>query len=110
MEFINFRSPKEGLISRIRNYLETFQAEKQDMLRKEEFFKGLNMAREDLQIARANYNEADVPELLEYYIYAMKAAETRLNFYLQLAKKENLTNERFLLDRFCSDGRGGETI
>ena len=41
MEFINFRTKKEGVMSRLRNYVEAIQTEKQDMLRKEEFFKHL---------------------------------------------------------------------
>ena len=110
MEIINFRKKKESLLSRLRSYMESIESAKQDKLKKENFLKELSMARDDLQAARANYNFAEEPEVLEYYIYAIKAAETRLNFCLQRAKKENLSNDGFLAEQFFRMRRGEEIL
>lgn len=94
----------------IRDKIEKNRDEKKDKQKKEEFLEEINRARRDLQSARNNYNYAKESALLEYYIYEIKAAETRLNYYIKLAKKEKLSNEGFLLTLTNSPIRRGEEL
>ena len=96
MTFGDLKKKSEAIKERIQFYFELEQGAKQDKLHKEEFMQELIRARTDLNAARNNYNFAKEPALLEYYIYEIKAAETRLNYYLKLAKQNNLSNEGFL--------------
>ncbi len=50
----------------------------------------LDRAKQDLCNARSNFNFATDPALVEYFIYEMKAAETKLNYFLCRAKQEQL--------------------
>ncbi len=84
------------------------QEEQKDKQRKEEFLAEISRARMELQSARANYNFAQEPALLDYYIYEIKAAETRLNYYIKLAKRERLSNDDFLYQATHSPIRRGE--
>ncbi len=83
-----------ALMERIRTLAARNELEKQKEASRNEFLAEIEKARRDLDAARNNYNFAKEPALLEYYIYEIKAAETRLNYYVKLAKKEKLTNER----------------
>ncbi len=90
--------------------IEKSKKEKLDKQRKEEFLEEINRARKDLQSAQNNYNYATEPALLDYYIYEIKAAETRLNYYIKLAKKEKLSNENFLASLKRSSYSRGEGV
>ncbi len=81
----------------------------QDKLRHDEFMREFEQAQLDLEAARHNYNYAKDSALLDYYIYEIKAAETRLDYYLQIAKKENIKNSGFfagMLDSYKEKGEG----
>lgn len=98
-------------ISRWRNNLERKQAEKEADRARQEFLDMISAAKEELRTARDNFNAITDETLLEYYIYEIKAAETKLNYYLNLAKKENLSCNTYLVN--LSDGyqaRGSVTI
>lgn len=86
---------KTELLHKIRSYGEQSEQKRQESLGRLEFLNEMEQARLDLEAARNNYNFAKEPALLEYYIYEIKAAETRLNYYVKLAKKEEWTNEAF---------------
>lgn len=68
------------------------RTQRQERLRQEEndteFMRQLAQTKQKLQIARENFNTVTDSELTEYYIYKIKAEETRLNYYLSRAKKE----------------------
>ncbi len=98
----------EALVQKVRDYIRKGEAEKQDKQKKEDFFRELKEARQDLQAARSNYDFATEPALLEYYIYEIKAAETRLNYYMRLAKEEKLSNEGYLSGLFIHPQKRGE--
>ena len=66
----------------------TEQAEKEADRARQEFLDMISAAKEELRTARDNFNAITDETLLEYYIYEIKAAETKLNYYLNLAKKE----------------------
>ena len=90
--------------------IEKNKKEKLDKQKKEEFLEEINRARKDLQFAQNNYNYATEPALLDYYIYEIKAAETRLNYYIKMAKKEKLSNENFLASLRRSSYSRGEGV
>ncbi len=100
---------KVKLFSWLNDLYEKKCLKQQDKLRHEEFMREFEQAQLDLDAARHNYNFAKEGALLEYYIYEIKAAETRLDYYLQIAKKENIKNSRFfagMLDGYREKGEG----
>ena len=105
MSFEEMSKQGSAVIGWFRSRLEKMQEEKQDKQKREEFFSELSRARRDLQAAHTNYNFAQEPALLEYYIYEIKAAETRLNYYLKQAKKDNLSNDGYLSSVFAGGRR-----
>ncbi len=96
MLFELFEKQGAAWLQKIRSYSEQSELKKQRDERQREFLSEMEQARLDLEAARNNYNFAQEPALLEYYIYEIKAAETRLNYYVKLAKTEALTNEACL--------------
>ena len=84
------------------------QAEKLQKEKQEQFMKEFEQAQRELNTARNNYNSITEPSLLEYYIYEIKAAETRLNYYLKLAKDDHMSNECYIRGMFTRGERGGE--
>ena len=77
---------------------EKFVREQNDL----EFMQQLAQAKQNLQIARDNFNTTTDSELMEYYIYMIKAEETKLNYYLSLAKKESRKSLSGMVQRFQS--------
>lgn len=53
-------------------------------------------AKENLEVARNNFNFATDDSLLEYRIYELKAAESRLGYFLKMAKEENIRSSYFV--------------
>lgn len=96
MTFCMWSKKGAFLAAKVRSGIEKMRADKEDKLQKEEFMQELTRARADLQTARNNYNFAKDPALLEYYIYEIKAAETRLNYFLKLAKENRFSNDGYL--------------
>lgn len=83
---------------------------REDKQKQEMFMQEFEQARLELETARQNYNYAKEPALLEYYIYEIKAAETRLNYYLKLAKKEKLMNRGYMQGLFAGQGERREEL
>lgn len=73
----------------------------------EAFFKQIAETKQNLQIARSNFNTATDESLVEYYIYRMKAEETKLNYYLALAKKEQRRASASFVQKHCTASGGG---
>lgn len=61
-----------------------------------ELIKNLKNAQDELEIAVNNYEFANEPELVDYYTYNIKAAQTRYEYLLKKVKEEkiNLVNEK----------------
>lgn len=55
-------------------------------LDKNELVECLNNAKEELMIARANFDYADEEEMIDYYIYKIKACEIRYEYFLKKIK------------------------
>lgn len=62
---------------------------------KEELLALISEAKENVMIARNNFNFATDDKLLEYRIFELKAAESRLGYFIKIAKEKNLTNAAF---------------
>jgi len=87
---------RNNLVEYIRTFRQNREQEANKKQRKVEFLTELEQARIDLETARRNYNFANESALLDYYIYEIKAAETRLNYYVCLAKQEGMYNDWFM--------------
>lgn len=59
-------------------------------IKKEEFIKSLEHAKEELNTAVTNYEFADEPELVDYYTYNIKAAQTKYEYLLKKAKENGM--------------------
>ncbi len=80
---------KKRLLTRNMYRLGEKRAEQQ---RRAEFIRQIDDATQELQHAHNNFNFATDAALLEYYIYEIKAAETKLNYYLRRAKAERIVH------------------
>jgi len=94
------------ILEQLQHFKEKNRIKKLDESRKTEFLHELRLAQSDLETARNNYNFAQDTNLLDYYIYEIKAAETRVNYYLKLAKKEKFCNEPSVMTGALVAGRG----
>ncbi len=94
------------ILEQLQLFKEKNRIKKLDESRKTEFLHELRLAQSDLETARNNYNFAQDTNLLDYYIYEIKAAETRVNYYLKLAKKEKFRNEPSVMTGTLVAGRG----
>lgn len=63
--------------------------EKSDRERRE-LLQNLKQAKRDLDIASANFEFVNDEGLVDYYIYQMKAAETRYQYLIRKAKEKNI--------------------
>ena len=72
-----------------------------------EFLRQVTQAKQNLQIARDNFNYVTNDSMLEYYIYMIKAEETKLNYYLALAKEEHRENAECFAQFFDYDTEKG---
>lgn len=110
MGFETIIKKNKSLTEMIRGFYEKNRQEVQDKLKKEEFLADFHKACLDLEAARNNYNYAKEPALLEYYIYEIKAAETRVNYFLKLAKEDQFTNAGFFQGMFERNSEKGEGL
>lgn len=62
----------------------------------EELLSLIAEAKENVMIARNNFNFATDDKLLECRIFELKAAESRLGYFLKMAKEENVVNSSFI--------------
>lgn len=97
----------------VADYVRNKQKEREERFlreeREEEFLRQFAEAKQNLQIARSNFNSATDEKLVEYYIYRMKAEESKLNYYLALAKKEQRSASGSGVRRTFA-GNGGRCI
>jgi len=77
--------------NKIKQYLQDKRKKLEEREEQAAFLEEMEEARLALETARHNYNFAENNALLEYYIYEIKAAETRFDYYLKRAKREGIT-------------------
>ena len=71
--------------------------EKNEIQREEEIIRNIIKAKKDLEIARRNFEYAKSNDLVDYYIYQIKANQAKIDYLIKLAKAKglfvNLVNE-----------------
>lgn len=72
---------------------ETPIIEKTEDERNAQLIKSILVAKKDLELANINYEFAE-GELIDYYLYQMKAIQSKLNYLLAKAKKKALIVDR----------------
>lgn len=72
---------------------ETPIIEKTEDERNIQLIQSILIAKKDLELATKNYEYAE-GELIDYYLYEMKAIQSKLNYLLGKAKKKSLIVDR----------------
>lgn len=67
------------------------KAEKEKNENTAEILALIQEAKENVMIARNNFNFETDEKLLEYHIFELKAAESKLGYFLKLARENNIT-------------------
>lgn len=69
---------------------ETRIIEKTEVEKEEELINNIIKAKKDLQIARRNFEYAQSGDLIDYYIYQIKAYQSKLDYLIKLAKTKGI--------------------
>ena len=64
--------------------------EKTEVEKEEELISNILRAKKDLNIARKNFEYAKSGDLIDYYIYQIKANQSKLDYLIKLAKAKGL--------------------
>ena len=64
--------------------------EKTELIRESELIKNIVKTREDLKTHNKNFEFAET-ELIDYYIYEIKANQAKLDYLIKLAKASGIT-------------------
>ena len=76
---------------------ETALVELNEIEREEDLILNIIKTKKDLQRARNNFEYADSTDLVDYYIYQIKANQSKLDYLIKLAKVKgiiaNIINE-----------------
>lgn len=69
---------------------ETALIEKNEVEKEEEIIANIIKVKKDLEIARRNFEYAKSRDLVDYYIYQIKANQSKLDYLIKLAKAKGL--------------------
>ena len=69
---------------------ETSIIEKTEIEKEEELIKSILRAKKDLNVARKNFEYAKSGDLIDYYIYQIKANQSKLDYLIKLAKAKGI--------------------
>lgn len=76
---------------------ETTIIEKSEIEKEEELIRNIIRAKKDLETARRNFEYAKSNDLVDYYIYQIKANQSKIDYLIKLAKSKgifvNIINE-----------------
>ncbi len=76
---------------------ETLIVEKSELEKEEELIRNIIRAKKDLETARRNFEYAKSKDLVDYYIYQIKANQSKMDYLIKLAKAKgifvNIINE-----------------
>lgn len=76
---------------------ETALIEKSESEKEEEIIKNIIKAKRELEYARNNFEYAKSKDLVDYYIYQIKANQSKIDYLIKLAKAKgifvNIINE-----------------
>ena len=71
-----------------------------------EYTERIAQAKNALKTVRENFDFVTDEAVKEYYIYMIKAEETKLNYFLSCAKKDEAQNPAFFTPRPTPDEKG----
>ena len=69
---------------------ETALVEKNEIEKEEEIIANIIKVKKDLEIARRNFEYVKSRDLVDYYIYQIKANQSKLDYLIKLAKAKGL--------------------
>lgn len=69
---------------------ETALIEKNEVEKEEEIIANIIRVKKDLDVARRNFDYAKSRDLVDYYIYQIKANQSKLDYLIKLAKAKGL--------------------
>ena len=69
---------------------ETALVEKNEIEKEEEIIANIIKVKKDLEVARRNFEYAKSRDLVDYYIYQIKANQSKLDYLIKLAKAKGL--------------------
>lgn len=69
---------------------ETALIEKNEVEKEEEIIANIIKVKKDLEIARRNFEYVKSRDLVDYYIYQIKANQSKLDYLIKLAKAKGL--------------------
>ena len=92
----NINEKSMGVIRKYREKIEKKHTEREEAQKKAHFLTLLKQAKNDVILKRNHFENATEDKLLDCCILELTAAESRLNYYLSLARKENLTNDEYM--------------
>ena len=69
---------------------ETAIIEKSEIEKDEELINNIIKAKRDLETARRNFEYASSNDLVDYYIYQIKANQAKIDYLIKLAKSKGL--------------------
>lgn len=69
---------------------ETALIDKNEVEKEEEIIANIIKVKKDLEIARRNFEYAKSRDLVDYYIYQIKANQSKLDYLIKLAKAKGL--------------------
>lgn len=64
--------------------------EKSEVEKEEELIASIIKAKRDLEIARKNFEYASNNDLVDYYIYQIKANQSKIDYLIKLAKSRGI--------------------
>ena len=99
-----------GVVKKYKEKIEKKQHLKEEAKKKAYFFNALCAAKEDVILKKNHFENVTEDKLLECCILELTAAESRLNYYLSMAKKEKMVNSEYLDVMFYSKEREGGAV
>lgn len=111
MTITDINEKSTGFIRKCREHLEKKQLSKENTKKKAYFLWALEEAKRDVALKRNHFENVTEAKLLDCCILELTAAESRLNYYLSLAKREKMVNDEYLdVYFFSKKGERGAAI
>lgn len=64
--------------------------EKTEIEKEEDLIRSIIKAKKDLKLARQNFEYAKEGDLIDYYVYQIKANQSKLDYLIKAAKKKGI--------------------
>ncbi len=90
--FQHKRAKEGGFLKKLHRFGNYFTEEENpiDLTSRKDLIECIHQARQEWLNAAANFDQADNEDMVDYYIYRMKASQVRYNYLLKIAKETGL--------------------